>query len=114
MDCGGIRSAGAARQGPNRTQRLVGAIGRSEWLLLATVFVVAGATLVPIDWRPRSSLPADFERAVVFAGFGILCTLAYPRQPWLALLGIIAMASGLELAQMLVPSRHGDVLEVGS
>jgi apolipoprotein N-acyltransferase len=73
------------------------------WGLLATLIFV---TLSPIGLRPEVG-PANMERAVAYALFGIVATLAYPRHRFAILLVVVAVAGLLELGQGLDPSRHG-------
>jgi hypothetical protein len=73
----------------------------------ASLVLVAIAALVPIDFRPTSSLPPDIERFGAFAGVGFAFALAYPRRLWLAALVVIGAALLLEVMQVMSPSRHG-------
>lgn len=79
------------------------------WLLLAAIAVV---TLAPIGWRPETALSAQVERFVAFGLIGLVFSLAYPRRLWLVALMILGAAIGLELAQLLVQTRHAGVKDV--
>lgn len=74
------------------------------WLLLA---FIAFSTLAPIELRPESGLPADVERAVAYALFGLALGLAYPRRLVLTVSVLVVSALGLELLQAIDPTRHG-------
>ncbi|WP_238182023.1 hypothetical protein [Methylobacterium trifolii] len=75
----------------------------SVWIIAAVLVFV---TLSPIGLRPAVA-PADLERAVAYAGFGLLVVLAYPRQWWLGLAAAVLLAGALEYGQGLTASRHG-------
>jgi VanZ family protein len=80
----------------------------AAWLALA---VIIFATLSPIGLRPQTHLPVNMERGAAYFLAGALFGLAYPRHIlWAAVLLAIG-AVGLELAQMLQPSRHGRGLD---
>jgi hypothetical protein len=74
------------------------------WLL---VLAIALFTLVPIGLRPVSGAPVNLERFAAFAVVGVCLGLGYPRHRLAILLVVIGIVGGLELAQHLLPSRHG-------
>lgn len=74
---------------------------------------VAFATLSPIGLRPDSGLPAEIERFAAFLSMGLLFGLAYHRQPIATALLVLGSALGLELLQLLAPSRHGMLPDAG-
>jgi uncharacterized protein YqgC (DUF456 family) len=74
------------------------------WLL---VLAVAVMTLSPISQRPVTAAPADFERFLAFAMVGGAFCLGYPKHRIGVILLVIALVGVLELAQDLVPGRHG-------
>ena len=76
----------------------------TAWLL---VMAIALFTLVPISLRPVSGAPVNLERFAAFAVIGICFGLGYPRHRLAILLVVIGIVGVLELAQHLVPSRHG-------
>jgi hypothetical protein len=76
----------------------------SAWLALAVLIVV---TAGPISLRPVSGFPIPIERFLAFLSAGGLFGLAYPRHRARSILIVVAFALGLELAQHLVPQRHG-------
>lgn len=73
------------------------------WAILAILVFV---TLSPIGLRPEMG-PANVERAVAYALFGITAALAFPRHRLAILLMVVAVAGLLELGQGLAASRHG-------
>jgi hypothetical protein len=76
----------------------------AAWLALAAVAVV---TLSPIGLRPNTAAPADLERLAAFVVLGLAFVLAYPRR-WVITVSLLLAAAGLlEIAQHLVPGRHG-------
>lgn len=75
------------------------------WALLG---LLAFVTLSPIGLRPEVG-PANIERALAYAAFGMLAALAYPRHR-LAILVFVVLAAGLlEAGQNLSATRHGRV-----
>jgi hypothetical protein len=79
------------------------------WLFLAAVAFV---TVCPIEYRPDpESIPVPLQRIGAFALLGALFATCYPRHRWQVCAFIVAAAAGLEVAQMLDPSRHGRVAD---
>lgn len=74
------------------------------WLL---VCVVAIFTLSPIEVRPVTTAPAGVERLAAFAAIGAAFWLGYPKQRLHVLVLLIGMVGVLEVAQNIVPGRHG-------
>lgn len=72
-------------------------------LLLAAITY---ATLVPIGLRPHAG-GVDFERFGAYAALGLCLALGFPRRLWPAVLLVTAAAIGLELLQLVDPTRHG-------
>lgn len=70
---------------------------------------IAFVTVSPIEWRPDDILGVDADRALAFAILGGLFTAAFPRRWLLIALGMIGVASGLELVQLLSETRHARV-----
>ena len=75
----------------------------SAWALVAALVFV---TLSPIEMRPVVA-GATLERALAYGLLGLTFALAYPRHRLLALAVVVGVAGGLELGQLLTPSRHG-------
>lgn len=72
------------------------------------VLAIMAATLLPIEARPHiPGFSPDAERFLAYFATGALLSLAYPRQRWLVLAGIVAFAIGLEWLQTLEATRHG-------
>ncbi|MGX5734094.1 VanZ family protein [Bosea thiooxidans] len=72
------------------------------------LLAIMAATLLPIDVRPHvPGLGPNTERFLAYFTTGALLSLAYPRQRWLLLAGIVAFAIGLEWLQTLEATRHG-------
>jgi hypothetical protein len=76
----------------------------TAWLLVAAVAVF---TLAPIEFRPATTAPADLERFAAFAVIGGAFCLGYPTHRVGIILLVIGIAGLLELAQNIVPGRHG-------
>jgi hypothetical protein len=70
-------------------------------LLLGIVFV----TLSPLGLRPETGVSPRLERFVAFFILSAAFTLAYPRHLVRVLLLVAIAAIGLELLQLIVPSR---------
>lgn len=74
----------------------------------AALLMILFSTLSPLDARPHIPLlGADVERFLAYFGAGATFAFAYPRQRWLVLAGIVALAAGLEWLQTLEETRHG-------
>lgn len=76
----------------------------AAWLLVGAIAVV---TLAPIELRPVSAAPANWERFAAFTAMGALFCLGYPHQRWRIVGLVIGLAGALEVLQHLNPSRHG-------
>lgn len=76
----------------------------AAWLALIVIAIV---TVGPIDMRPVSGAPPQFERAMAFLMVGFLFALAYPKHIWWAVIMVVCATFGLELLQNLRPDRHG-------
>ena len=76
----------------------------AAWLL---VLAIAVFTLAPIGLRPTSGAPANLERFAAFTVIGVCFGLGYPKHRLAILLVVIGIVGTLEIAQHLVPSRHG-------
>lgn len=73
------------------------------WLALA---LIAFATLASPGMRPRIEGIVQFERFAAFFVLGLLFAAFYPRRIRTVLAIVILIAIGLELLQLLMPSRH--------
>ncbi len=79
----------------------------AAWLL---VLAIAVFTLSPIGVRPTtgaSELSANLERFAAFAVIGACFGLGYPKHWFTIILLVIGIVGALEVAQNLVPGRHG-------
>lgn len=74
----------------------------------AALLAILFSTLSPLAVRPHiPMLGADIERFLAFFAAGATFAFAYPRQRWLVLTGIVALAISLEWLQTLETTRHG-------
>ena len=79
------------------------------WLLVVAVAVF---TLGPVEWRPSTGLPSHLERFVGIALItGAFC-LGYPHYRLGLLVLVIGGIGLLEVAQDLIPGRHGKRVEL--
>jgi VanZ family protein len=71
------------------------------------VLLILFSTLSPIDIRPHvAGWGADRERFLAYVLAGALLCFAHPRQRWLVLGAILAVAVSLEWAQSWEATRH--------
>lgn len=89
-------------------------LGRQLVVALAwgALLVIALSTLVPIGLRPHSPFSPNWERLLSFFGAGLLFTLAYPRRLLLVLVVVLGAAIGLEVLQVFIGTRHGEVRDM--
>jgi len=81
----------------------------ATWVLLA---LIALATILPIGFRPESGLPVQVERFAAFFVAGLMLMLAYRRHFMLAVVLALGAALLLEAGQLLVPTRHGGIIDL--
>jgi hypothetical protein len=74
------------------------------WLLLLAIAVF---TLAPIEFRPVTGAPVALERFLAFAALGTAYCLGYPKRRLPILVLLVGIAGFLEIAQDIVPGRHG-------
>jgi VanZ family protein len=79
----------------------------SRWLAWLLVLAIAVVTLVPVELRPVTAAPANWERFAAFMAVGALFCLGYPKHRWRMVGLVVALAGLLELLQHVSPSRHG-------
>ena len=72
---------------------------------------IAFATLAPIGERPTVVSSASLEHYAAFAVLGALFSLAYPRHTAFIVSIVLGSAVLLELAQLLTPDRHGQLVD---
>ena len=76
----------------------------AAWLLLLAIAVF---TLAPIEFRPVTGAPAGLERFFAFAAIGTAFCLGYPKHRLPILVLLVGIVGFLEIAQNIVPGRHG-------
>jgi VanZ family protein len=76
----------------------------AAWLRVA---LICAATLAPSEALPVTGLPVNAERFLAFLVAGGCFGLAYAHRPLRSILLIVGFAALFELAQHLVPGRHG-------
>jgi peptidoglycan/LPS O-acetylase OafA/YrhL len=77
---------------------------------IAVFLFICFATLSPIELRPQTGEPGP-ERFFAFAVLGALLALSFPNLLGRVLAATIAIAFGLEVLQLLMPTRHGHLSE---
>ena len=80
----------------------------TAWIIFAAIVAM---TIGPIWLRPVTPMPANFERFAAFVVLGACFMLAYPRHSMIILICLIVAAGALELAQTIVPGRHGRMVD---
>jgi hypothetical protein len=78
-----------------------------RWIAWLLVLAIVVFTLAPIELRPVTAAPASFERFGAFAAVGAAFRLGYPKHRLYILVLLIGIVGFLEIAQNLVPGRHG-------
>ncbi|MBB4042096.1 putative membrane protein AbrB (regulator of aidB expression) [Microvirga flocculans] len=81
----------------------------SRWLAWLLVFSIAIFTLAPIEFRPVTAAPADWERFAAFLVIGGLFCIGYPQHRLQSAVLLLGVAMVLEGLQYLTPGRHGRV-----
>ena len=79
----------------------------SQWLAWLLVLAIAVFTLSPIELRPVTAAPANWERFAAFMAIGAVFCLGYPQHRWRIVGLVIGLAGLLEVLQHVSPSRHG-------
>jgi VanZ family protein len=79
----------------------------ARWAALLLVGAVGVFTLAPIELRPVTAAPANWERFAAFTVMGALFCLGYPHHRLRVVALVIGAAGALEVLQHLNPSRHG-------
>ncbi|WP_114187729.1 VanZ family protein [Microvirga aerophila] len=78
----------------------------AAWLLVCAIVVF---TLSPIELRPVTAAPANWERFAAFAAIAALFCLGYPRRRLQVVWLMIGVAGLLEVLQHLAPGRHSQL-----
>jgi len=71
----------------------------SQWLAWLLVLAIAVFTLSPIELRPVTAAPANWERFTTFMAIGALLCLGYPQHRWRMVGLVIGLAGLLEVLQ---------------
>ena len=83
---------------------IVNVLRVAAWLSLLAICVV---TVGPIWMPPVSHLPLQIERFSAFLIVGTLFGIGYPKRLVLIAVIVVVSAASFELAQHLIPARHG-------
>jgi len=90
--------------GDSRMRSFIIAVGRiGGWLLTVVIIVLS---LVPSWLRPETDMPHSFEHFSIFFATGVAFGVGYSRRPYLVTVTLLVFAGAIELAQVVVPSRH--------
>lgn len=91
---------------------------RKHWRRLAALIgwsslaLVVAATLSPIEVRPHiAGFGPNLERLLAYFLAASALRIAHPRQGLTIAAGVVTIAVGLELGQLLEASRHGRALD---
>ena len=88
---------------------------QSLWRILFVVAIVAVGILTLL---PKAPLPIQandkLQHGLAFAGLMMLLGLAWASGPrlWLGAISLVAYGAAIELAQMKVPGRQGELLDL--
>jgi hypothetical protein len=78
-----------------------------RWVAWLLVLAIATFTLAPTEFRPVTGAPVSLERFAAFAAIGAAFCLGYPRHRLYILVLLVGIVGFLEVAQNIVPGRHG-------
>lgn len=78
------------------------------WLGIVAITVLS---LVPAGLRPQTGVPHKLEHFAIFALTGFAFGLGYSRRFLLVTLALVLFTGAIELAQLLVPSRHARLID---
>jgi hypothetical protein len=78
-----------------------------RWVAWLLIVAIAIFTLSPIEFRPVTAAPVSLERFAAFATIGAAFCLGYPKHRLQILVLLIGIVGFLEIAQNIVPGRHG-------
>ena len=79
----------------------VGRIG--AWVLTVAIIVLS---LVPSWLRPETDIPHNFEHFSIFFATGAAFGAGYSHRPYFVAVMLAIFAGAIELAQIVIPSRH--------
>jgi len=74
------------------------------------LIVIAFVTLGPVGLRPQTGEPM-LERAFAYFVLGAFAMLSFPERLFRVFVGVLAVAIGLELLQLVDPTRDGRVID---
>jgi VanZ family protein len=78
-----------------------------RWVAWLLVLAIAAFTLAPIALRPGTGAPVSLERFAAFAAIGAAFCLGYPKHRLSILMLLVGIIGLLEIAQNIIPGRHG-------
>jgi hypothetical protein len=78
-----------------------------RWVAWLLVLAIAVFTLAPIALRPVTGAPVSLERFAAFAAIGAAFCLGYPKHRLSIVVLLVGIVGFLEIAQNIVPGRHG-------
>ena len=84
-------------------QLMSSAIRAIAWILSLAIVILS---LVPADLRPTTVLPHIWEHFAIFLVTGLAYGLGYERRFVALATGLLVFSGAIEIAQILVPSRH--------
>jgi hypothetical protein len=73
------------------------------WLGLVTIIVLS---VVPSSFRPTTFFPHTMEHVGIFLFDGVAFGISYFSYEWLLGIWAVIFSAGVELAQVMIPSRH--------
>jgi hypothetical protein len=94
-----------------RPIRLRAATRLIAWGLL---IYIAFVTLSPIQYRPVLTSDPQIERFGAFLVTSAAFACAYPKSRGMVFVALVLAALALEAGQLLVPGRHGQVLDAAA
>jgi VanZ family protein len=80
------------------------------WAFWALLLGVAVLSLMPVAYLPAQvfNLWDKAQHALAFTALATAGLLAYPRQPWRVVIGLLAFGGAIELAQAATGWRYGE------
>lgn len=82
-----------------------------RWVAWLLIFAIVAFTLSPIGFRPVTEAPTSLERFAAFVLIGAALCLGYPKYRLGILIILVGIVGLLEIAQDLIPGRHGRLLD---
>ena len=75
----------------------------AAWFLTVAIIVLS---VVPPRLRPETDVPHSLEHFSIFLATGVAFGVGYSRSPNLVTVMLVIFAGAIEIAQIVVPSRH--------